>query len=307
MNKCMYCGADLAEAAKFCTSCGKEQVTSEPSIIATQPIESTETVEKVEPTSMVQVPPELGNIAPAMPEQVAINPAAPAIMPPSIGTTPQTAMLDQSMPNNETPVLSQPIAAKKEPNKIIEELKGKLTEKFVGKVPTWTAFLIVIIVSLLIGFTIGSAVKGGSRLSSSGETITSSAKTKKYKLGDSFKFAGYKLTTSKELELTTIADQYSSYNGKEIIKVPVIVQNLTPTVGKLNMFYYKYLGPKGIEVENPAISITDKDSIDYSGELAPNATSEQLYFYILYAGDGKYTISFDNLEEKAIIEFNVKK
>ena len=192
MNKCMYCGADLAEAAKFCTSCGKEQVTSEPSIIATQPIESTETVEKVEPTSMVQVPPELGNIAPAMPEQVAINPAAPAIMPPSIGTTPQTAMPDQSMPNNETPVVSQPI-----------------------------------------------------------------------------------------------------------------VQNLTPTVGKLNMFYYKYLGPKGIEVENSAISITDKDSIDYSGELAPNATSEQLYFYILYAGDGKYTISFDNLEEKAIIEFNV--
>ena len=73
------------------------------------------------------------------------------------------------------------------------------------------------------------------------------------------------------------------------------------------MFDYQLFGSKGTELKDVATYFYDADDVvDYAGDLKPGA-SYKVYFYILYDGDGKYSIDFDNYEEEASVEFDVTK
>ncbi len=321
MNKCKYCGADIATPTKFCPNCGKEQVTEEPSIIAVAPISTPEMpvqpeIGPIEPTPNQQVSqpessPAFQQMPEIAPQQSPIinqsNVAQSASIPvaPSQPSTPQQPSLPSQVSQTDN---QQNINSKSSKNKVVDELKTKLTEKFLGKMPLWSIFLIIIIVAGLIGLLIGINI-GSNRSSNNtviGDTTTTKTTGKNYQLGDNFKFSGFKITTGKDIKIEQITNEYSSYYGKEVVKVPVIIQNLNAETKSLSSVNYSYLGSKGREVKNVSSS-SNEDSIDYAGELRANATTEQLYFYMLYDGDGTYTIEFDDFREKAVIEFQVKK
>lgn len=126
-----------------------------------------------------------------------------------------------------------------------------------------------------------------------------------YGLGDTFKFDDLEITIGKKLKFTKVKNQYSEYNKKTVVGVPVVVKNLKSETHSLNMFYYNYFGSKGTEVAN--VFAYFDNSVDSSGDLRSGATSKALYFYMIYDGDGTYAIEFDDWSEKITVEFEVKK
>ena len=123
-------------------------------------------------------------------------------------------------------------------------------------------------------------------------------------LGDTFIFDGLILTFDSDYSFTTIENRYSDYNGNPVIKLGVNVKNASSQKNSLNMFFYNLFGSKGIELDS--ITAYFDDSIDFAGDLKPGA-SYKSYFYILYDGDGKYSIDFDNYSQEISVEFNITK
>lgn len=70
------------------------------------------------------------------------------------------------------------------------------------------------------------------------------------------------------------------------------------------MFYYDLFGSKGTKLDG--VSSYFDNNIDYDGDLKPNA-SYKTYFYILYDGDGKYSIDFDNYSQEVSLKFDIIK
>lgn len=125
-----------------------------------------------------------------------------------------------------------------------------------------------------------------------------------YNLGDTFVFDGLELTLDKTYSFAKIENRFSEYNGKSVVKLGVNVKNVSSEKNSLNMFYYDLFGSQGTELDG--ISAYFDNTVDYAGDLKPNA-SYKAYFYILYDGDGKYSIDFDNYSQKLSVEFDVTK
>ena len=140
--------------------------------------------------------------------------------------------------------------------------------------------------------------------SSDSSTNTNTTQNNKYGLGDTFVFDGLELTFDTTYSFEIIENEYSEYNGKSVIKLGVNVKNVSSQKNSLNMFYYELFGSQGIELDS--ITAYFDDTIDYAGDLKPDA-SYKSYFYILYDGDGKYSIDFDNYSQEISVEFNVTK
>ena len=124
----------------------------------------------------------------------------------------------------------------------------------------------------------------------------------KYGLGDTFVFAGLELTFDTTYSFVTVKNRYSEHNGKSVIKLGVNVKNVSSEKNHLNMFYYDLFGSQGTELDG--ISSYFDNTIDYAGDLKPDA-SYKASFYILYDGDGKYSIDFDDYSQELSVEFNV--
>ena len=133
---------------------------------------------------------------------------------------------------------------------------------------------------------------------------SSTAKNNKYGLGDKLVFDGLELTFDSNYSFTTIENRYSDYNERSVIKLGVTVKNISSQKNSLNMFYYDLFGSQGTELSS--ITAYFDDTIDYAGDLKPEA-SYKSYFYILYDGDGNYSIDFDNSSQEISLEFNVTK
>ncbi len=126
----------------------------------------------------------------------------------------------------------------------------------------------------------------------------------KYSLDNAFKFDGFEITVGSTIEFVTVNNEFSDYNNSTAIKVPVTVKNVSTETGSLNMFYYKFFGSQGVQVEE--LDSYFDDSVDYAGELRPNASYTK-YFYFLYDGNGDYYINFDNYSEEIELKLTINK
>lgn len=140
--------------------------------------------------------------------------------------------------------------------------------------------------------------------STSGDSSTTETKIDNYGLGDTITFDGLELTFDTTYSFVTIDNRFSDKNGNDVIKLGVNVKNVSSDTNSLNMFFYTLFGSQGTELTGVA-SYFD-DAIDFAGSLKPDA-SYKTYFYILYDGDGKYSIDFDNYSEQLSVEFDVAK
>lgn len=134
--------------------------------------------------------------------------------------------------------------------------------------------------------------------------ITEKLSNKAYGLNDTFTFDDLEITIGDNIEFTKVNNQFSDYDGKTVVKLPITVKNIKDETHSLNMFYYSIFGTEGIELDS--LSAYFDDAVDYAGDLK-NGGSYTKYLYFLYDGDGEYSIEFDNYSSKVIVEFDVKK
>lgn len=160
------------------------------------------------------------------------------------------------------------------------------------------------LLSILLLFGLIAITLTGCGGNSTTKNNSSTEKNNNYNLGDTFTFDDLELTFDTTYSFATINNQFSDYNEASAIKLGVTVKNLSSENKSLNMFFYKFFGSQGTELDGVA-SYFD-DSVDFAGELKPNASYKK-YFYILYDGDGQYSIDFDNFSQESSVEFDVSK
>ena len=103
---------------------------------------------------------------------------------------------------------------------------------------------------------------------------------------------------------TTVKNQFSEQNGKDVIELPVHVKNIGDETNHLNTFEYTFFGPKGTELDN--VSAYFDNDIFRAGDLRSGAEYDT-YFHLLYEGDGSYFIEFDDWSSKIELEFDITK
>lgn len=128
--------------------------------------------------------------------------------------------------------------------------------------------------------------------------------SKTHSLGETFTFDNLEFTFDTTYSFVTIKNRYSEHNGKSVIKLGVTVKNLGAEKNHLNMYYYDLFGSQGVELDR--VTSYFDNTIDYAGDLKSGA-SYKTNFYILYDGDGKYSIDFDNYSDETSVEFDIKK
>ena len=138
----------------------------------------------------------------------------------------------------------------------------------------------------------------------SNNSSSSNSQNKIHKLGDTFEFDGLELTFDTNYSFVKINNRYSDHNGASVIKLGVKIKNVSSEKNSLNMFYYDLFGSQGTELDRVS-SYFDED-VDLAGDLKPTASYHK-YFYLLYDGDGHYSIDFDNWRQTTTVEFDVKK
>lgn len=135
---------------------------------------------------------------------------------------------------------------------------------------------------------------------------TNNNSTATIKEGAKFKFDVYEMALGQNYEIVKDEKTSSSHYGENIIKLPVSIKNTSDSTSHLNMYYYDYYAPNGEEIESVRFDFgSAADAIDFVS-LEPGETKIQ-YFYIIYKGNGKYKIKFDNYKEQKTVEFNIKK
>ncbi|MCI8518583.1 MAG: hypothetical protein HFJ51_00080 [Clostridia bacterium] len=168
-----------------------------------------------------------------------------------------------------------------------------------------TALLVIIVLAVFALAVIFSKNSNNEINTKSSSTIsTSPSKNKSYGLGDTITFDGLELTFDSTYSFVTLVNRYSEYNGKSVIKLGVNVKNVSTEKNSLNMFYYNSFGSQGTQLKS--VSAYFDDVIDYAGDLKSGA-SYKSYFYILYDGNGNYSIDFNNFSQEISVEFKIAK
>lgn len=126
----------------------------------------------------------------------------------------------------------------------------------------------------------------------------------KYGLGDTFTFDGLEFTFDKYYSFTKIDNEYSENYNDPVIKIGVNIKNTSSEPKHLSMFDYDIYGSKDTRLDS--IHAYFYDTADHSFDLA-SEESYKKYFYILYDGNGKYRIDFNNLKEEVVVQFIIKK
>ncbi len=125
-----------------------------------------------------------------------------------------------------------------------------------------------------------------------------------YYLGESFIFEGFQIKIHDKYYITKIDNKYSTYNGKEVIKIPVTIKNITNKNNSFNIYKYKIYGPTMNELDEVAQYFNE--GLFYTKDLKPNEEKTK-YLYFLFDYNGKYLIKFEDEDAIKNIVINVYK
>ena len=281
--KCNYCGADNKEGNKFCSSCGAELK------------EAKKTTKKEEEKKEKQEVKEV-KTEPVKTETTGDGKGTASLVLGIISfvvwcVTPITSIIG----------LILGICAKKSGKKIAGIILNAIA-------------LVGAIIGLIIFFSFGyfAALVGEEATTPSTPSIPSiitpsnNNKTGKVTASSTILFDGFEITLGNNYSIVTVDNTASANYGKEVIKLPATIKNVSATGDHLNMFYYDYYAPDGSEIDSVRNDFgSSKDAIDYVH--VSQGDSKLQYFYIQYKGNGKYKIKFNNYKDTKEIEFTIKK
>ena len=140
------------------------------------------------------------------------------------------------------------------------------------------------------------------RLSMSNQSKTNDKQS--YTLGETFNFDNLELTIDPSYSFDVVSNDLSDIDGSTVVKLPILIKNISKDPNCLNMFFYSVFGSKGIKVDSASAYFND--SADFAYELSSGEEYTK-YLYFVYDGDGTYKIEFDNLSEKIDVSFEINK
>lgn len=105
--------------------------------------------------------------------------------------------------------------------------------------------------------------------------------------GDTVVFDDLEITLSNNITWTKLDNQFSDFDGADVIKIPVTIKNVGDETNGLNMFYCSFYGPDGNKLDIMHMYFSDDNDVLTAGDMRPGAT-QQKYFHVLYNGDGDY-------------------
>ena len=127
---------------------------------------------------------------------------------------------------------------------------------------------------------------------------------KRYFANETFTFDNLEITFSNKYEITKLENKYSTYDGKEVIVIPVNIKNISENMHSLNLYYYTIYGPNVNELDEVAGYF---DEALYYEEDLEQLNSHTKYLYFLYDEDGIYTIKFNNGIEQIVVKYEINK
>ena len=117
-----------------------------------------------------------------------------------------------------------------------------------------------------------------------------------------FEFDGLKIKISSKYSIINLDNQYSIYNGRKVIKIPVTITNNSDKDYSLNLFYYDVYDDYGNKIDEVAGYF--EESLYYAENLKQNESYTK-YIYALYYDNNSYTIKFDN-KETILVKYIIK-
>jgi len=128
---------------------------------------------------------------------------------------------------------------------------------------------------------------------------------KQYGFNETFEYDGLEVTVGDSYLFDKVENKYSDLDGKELIKIPITVKNVSDETNSLTTSQINQFGPNGTEVDS--LFIGDDDDLAVSSDLRPDASYTK-YYHILYDGDGEYVLEFSDWPNKSIeVKINITK
>ena len=209
-------------------------------------------------------------------------------------------ILDNNTGNEESFVNNNTVNNKKKSN------KGCIIALVIGIV----LMIVIFIVGLLVFVgLIGVATQEGyNDINENWENIIEDSyndeNSNQYQLDVPFTFDDLEITIGSEYSFSTVDNMYSEYNGQSVVRIPITVKNLSSETHSLNMFYITYYGSQGSQLDG--VNYYFDDAIESAGDLRTDASYTK-YCYLLYDGDGTYTIELDDWYDKISIDIEVSR
>ena len=132
----------------------------------------------------------------------------------------------------------------------------------------------------------------------------SKEESKTVNTGEAFEFSNMQITIGTDYTFTTLNSTDSTKNGMTLVKLPIIVKNLSNDENHLNMFYSNIYDPSDKKLTKQS-SYFD-DTIDYADDLKSGETYTK-YYYFEYTTDGTYKVKFNNYTSKIDVNVAIKK
>lgn len=119
---------------------------------------------------------------------------------------------------------------------------------------------------------------------------------------DSFEFDNLSIELLSDYKILKLENNYSIYNGRNVLKIPVKIKNLSGQNHSLNLFDYEIYDDFGNNIDEVAGYFDE--SVYYAEDLKSNETYTK-YLYALYYGNDSYSIMFEKNNEIIIVKYNI--
>ena len=276
---CVKCGKEVKEGTKFCTNCGAE-------------VEAKKE-EKEEKLSYSQ-----NNTI-----ETTSNPTPVSVQPTEAGDGKGTASLILGIVSFVVPCVGFITSIV---GLILGICAKKSGKKTAGIILNAIALGLIIVASIFL-YSLGYVASWtGTETPTTNPTVVTPGKPSVTTSTSTVTFDGFEITLGNNYEIVKDTNTTSKHYGADVIKLPATIKNVSASGDHLNMYHHYYYGPTGTKLDKLLNDFGSRvDAIDYVH--VDRGNSKIQYFYILYDGDGKYTIEFNNYSEKKTIEFTIKK
>lgn len=182
--------------------------------------------------------------------------------------------------------------------------------------------VILKVISIIVVFMIGVATSTKSIIADTKTHIdteykdtdkddTSDSKkddNKEFSAGEKFMYGNFEIVVGKNYTFDTVNNEFSSDNGKTVVKVPITVKNTGTTEDCFAAFDYTLFDPNGVKISD--LGLNFKDSVVRAGSEESCLTQNKSFstnIYIEYTENGSYKIKFKSFSNSAQVSINISK
>ena len=131
---------------------------------------------------------------------------------------------------------------------------------------------------------------------------------KEFSAGEKFMYGNFEIVVGKNYTFDTVNNEFSSDNGKTVVKVPITVKNTGTMEDCFAAFDYTLFDPNGVKISD--LGLNFKDSVVRAGSEESFLTQNKscsTNIYVEYTENGSYKIKFKSFSNSAQVSINVSK